>query len=293
MILPPVGDAHYLEALLEFCDSRIDLLVPLRVLELPTLASARNRFAELGTTVVVGTPETVGICTDKWQTYRFLQAQGLPTPKTYLALDDALGALETGELEFPVVLKPRWGVGSALLTFPEDEDELELAYDLLQRRLARTLLAGPFGDSSADDTSLIVQEFVVGDEYSLDIVNDLSGRYVTTFAKQKLALRAGETDSAVTVWDERLERLGRTLGQGLGHIGSIECDVFLGADGAAYVLEINACLGNTYPFAHVAGADLPAALIAWTLGETPDPAWLRAEAGVKAVRSSRLLLARA
>ena len=295
VIMPPVGDHHYLDALLEFCEeARINLLVPLSVLELSLLASATERFAELGTTVVVSSPETVGICSDKWRTYRFLQAQGLPTPKTYLTLTDALGALGTGDLKFPLVLKPRWGVGSALLTFSEDEDELELAYDLLQRRLARTVLTGPLGDPYADpDTNLVIQEFIVGDEYSLDIVNDLSGRYVTTFVKQKLGLRAGETDSAMTISDGRLEHLGRTLGYALGHIGSVECDVFLGSDGVMHVLELNACLGSTYPFAHVAGANLPAALVAWALGETLDPAWLHTEAGVRSVRSSRLLLSRA
>ena len=178
------------------------------------------------------------------------------------------------------------------LRFLKDEDELELAYDLLQRRLARTTLTGPFGDPNAESgINLIVQEFIVGDEYSLDIVNDLSGRYITTLAKQKLGLQAGETDSAVTVSDERLERLGRTLGRALGHVGNAECDIFLGSTGT-HVLELNACLGSTYPFAHVAGANLPAALIAWALGETPDPAWLRAEAGVRSGRSSRLLLSR-
>ena len=296
VIVPPVGDVHYINALLEFVqEAQIGLLVPLSVYELPYLATARDRFAEVGTQVVISSPEVILRCADKWQTYTFLRAQGLRTPKTYLAPSEALKALAAGKLSFPLVLKPRWGAGSVGLEFPENEAELELGFELLTRRLARTTLAGPAvldapvkGSLPAEQTVLI-QEFVVGDEYSLEVVNDLSGRYVTTLAAQKLSLWGGETAGAVTVTDERLAALGQTLAQALGHTGPLACDVFLGADGAS-VVELNACLGSSYPFVHVAGADLPAALLAWVGGETPDPAWLRAEAGVSSVRSSRLLL---
>ena len=297
VIVPPVGDVHYADALLEFVqEAQVGLLVPLSVYELPYLAAARDRFAEVGTQVVISSPEVILRCADKWQTYSFLRAQGLRTPKTYLALSEALKALAAGELNFPLVLKPRWGAGSVGLEFPENETELELGFELLTRRLARTTLAGPaLPDASAQDSlaaeqTVLIQEFVVGDEYSLEIVNDLTGRYVTTLAVQKLALWGGETASAVTVTDERLAALGQTLAQALGHIGPLACDVFLGADGAS-VLEFDACLGSSYPFVHVAGADLPAALLAWAARETPNPVWLRAEAGVSSVRSSRLLLA--
>ena len=296
VIVPPVGDVHYVDALLEFVqEAQIGLLVPLNVYELPYLAAARDRFAEVGVRVVVSSPEVTLRCADKWQTHTFLRAQGLRTPQTYLALEDALRALAADELNFPLVLKPRWGAGSVGLEFPENEAELELGFELLTRRLARTTLAGPApadapaADLPAAEQTVLIQEFVVGDEYSLELVNDLSGRYVTTFAVQKLALWGGETASAVTVADERLAALGQTLAQALGHSGPLACDVFLGVDGAS-VLELNACLGSSYPFVHVAGADLPAALLAWAARETPDPAWLRAEAGVTSARSSRLLL---
>lgn len=294
VIVPPVGDVHYIDALLEFVqEAQIGLLVPLSVSELPYLAAAQDRFAEVGTRVVISSPEIILRCADKWQTYTFLRAQGLRTPQTYLALEGALAALAAGDLNFPLVLKPRWGAGSVGLEFSENEAELKLGYELLTRRLAHTTLAGPapLADAPlpAATQTVLIQEFVVGDEYSLELVNDLSGRYVTTFAVQKLALWGGETASAVTLADERLAALGQTLAQALGHTGPLACDVFLTADGMS-VLELNACLGSSYPFVHVAGADVPAALLAWAGGETPDPVWLRAESGITSARSSRLLL---
>jgi carbamoyl-phosphate synthase large subunit len=289
LIVPPIGHKHYVDALLEFCqDESIDLLVPLNDLELPYLAAARERFAALGTTVVVSAPEVVHRCYDKWEAFEFLHAHGIPTPRTYATLEAAQRALERGEIKFPLVLKPRWGSASIGLEFPQDEDELELSFELSLRRLSRTVLAGMRGE---DAHALLVQEFVVGDEYGLDIVNDLKGQHVTTFAKHKLGMRAGETDSAVTVADETLAALGRKIGQTLGHIGSLDCDVFIAESGPS-VIELNPRFGGGYPFSHVAGANLPAALIAWARGEAPDANWLRLEPGVMSSKFGRLMLIR-
>ena len=291
VVMPPADDPHYVDALLEFCEAqRIGLLVPLSDLELPGLAAARARFAALGTTVLVSSPAVIGRCADKWATYDFLRLHGLRTPATYLNLADAQQALAEGRERFPLVLKPRWGSAALGLEFVYDDDELELGHELLGRRLARTILAyGPGANQDDAERAVLVQAFVAGDEYSLDLVCDLSGRYVTTLAKQKLGLRAGDTDSAVTVADSALSDLGRDLCRALGPVGVIDCDVFVDADGPT-VLELNPRFGNAYPFAHVAGADLPAAVVAWARGDLPEPGWLRAEPGVTAARYSRLML---
>lgn len=296
VVVPPADDPHYLDALLEFCEAqRIGLLVPLSDLELPGLAAAQDRFAALGTTVLVSSPAVVGRCADKWATYEFLRLHGFRTPATYLNLADVQRALAEGRERFPLVLKPRRGSAALGLEFVYDDDELELGFELLGRRLARTILAygqgvGEYGAEPRDpDQNVLVQAFVAGDEYSLDLVCDLSGRYLTTLAKQKLGLRAGDTDSAVTVADPALSDLGRDLCRALGPVGVTDCDVFVSADGPT-VLELNPRFGNAYPFAHVAGADLPAAVVAWARGEAPEPGWLRAEPGVTAARYSRLML---
>jgi carbamoyl-phosphate synthase large subunit len=287
-LVPPIGHKHYLDALLEFCQQeQIRLLVPLNDLELPYLAAAKARFAALGTQVVVSSPEVISRCFDKWETHQFLRSQGILTPKTYLSLEDAQDALGRGELKFPLVIKPRWGSASIGLEFPQDEGELELSYELSQRRLLRTALAGV--SEQDHEHAILIQEFIVGEEYGLDVVNDLSGRYVTTFVKQKLGMRAGETDSAVTLSSEPLRALGEELGRSLGHIGNLDCDVFLGA-GGAWVLELNPRFGGGYPFSHVAGANLPAALVAWAKGEAPELSWLRTEPGVMSSKFSRLML---
>jgi carbamoyl-phosphate synthase large subunit len=228
----------------------------------------------------------IDTCFDKWATGRFLESCGIACPRTYLSLREARTALDRAEIALPLVIKPRWGSASIGIVHVERAEDLAPAYHLIRQQLTGTILAA----ASARDLehAVLIQEHLLGQEYGLDIVNDLDGRYVTTFARCKLAMRAGETDRAVTVESHEFDRVGAALGRRLGHVGNLDCDVFLAED-RLHVLELNPRFGGGYPFSHVAGADLPAALIAWASGEAPDPQWLRVRPGVTAAKCDRLV----
>ena len=287
-VVPPVKDPGYISFLLSLCErERVGMLISLNDLELPVLAANRESFMARGIVPVVSSPEVVDLCFDKWKTVTFLQSIGLSAPVTVLLLEDAREALARGELSFPLVVKPRWGTASIGIEFPEDEAELELAYALLKRRLMRTMLA----DVSATDPDrcILIQERLRGQEYGLDIVNDLRGRPAAVFVKKKLAMRAGETDRAVTEEQPAIAKEGHVIGTRLGHVGNLDCDVFLTPNGPR-VLELNPRFGGGYPFSHVAGANLPAALIAWAQNREPTRAWLSVRAGVCAAKCDRLVV---
>lgn len=287
-VVPRVTEPDYPDRLLEICAKHaVKLVVPLNDLELPVLAAQRERFAALGTRLVVSAPHVIDVCFDKWATYRFLKDRGLPGPRTFVTVAEAAAALERGELDVPLVVKPRWGSASIGILEVEAATELASAHRQIQRQLARTILAGP--SRQEPERAVIVQERLTGTEHGLDVVNDLDGRYVATFARRKLAMRAGETDAAVTVESEELAGLGARIGEGLRHVGNLDGDVFL-TPGGAKILELNPRFGGGYPFSHVAGADLPAALLAWAAGERPDPSWLRVKPDVLAAKCDRLVV---
>jgi carbamoyl-phosphate synthase large subunit len=82
------------------------------------------------------------------------------------------------------------------------------------------------------------------------------------YVKEKLAMRAGETDKSVLRNKPELEELGYRVGRALQHIGNVDCDIFE-KDGKQYLLELNPRFGGGYPFSQMSGANYPAAILAW------------------------------
>lgn len=286
VVTPPIHSPDYIAFLRDYCRrEHIGAILPLFDIDVPVLATARADFAGEGVQVVVATPEVADVCNDKWRTVEFLRAAGVRTPLTFLDLKSALASIARGEVAFPLIVKPRWGMGSIGLMQAEDADELRMMFELVRRRIFASYLQ--FESASAPDACVIIQELASGCEYGLDVLNDLTGRHVVTVAKRKLAMRSGETDIAITKDREDLHALGARLGALLGHPGNLDVDVFVdGAD--LYVLELNCRFGGGYPFTHAAGANFPAAIVAWLIGVEPDPQWLRARAGVTALKSIAL-----
>ena len=286
-VLPPIDNPDYFDRLLDICQKQqVRLLIPLNDLELPLLARQRDRFLKIGTIPVISTPAAIDTCFDKWSTFQFLTRCGILCPQTYLSLADARQAIASGAIAFPVVIKPRWGSASIGVEYAENDEELELFYRFVQKTLRRTILA----NVSALDAEhcIIIQEKVCGQEYGLDIVDDLEGNYRNTLARRKLYMRAGETAGAVTTADKQLQALGEKIADQLGHFGNLDCDV-IANDRGLYVIEMNARFGGGYPFSHLAGANLPATLIAWANGEKPDPDWLSLTANVMMSKCDRLV----
>jgi carbamoyl-phosphate synthase large subunit len=268
-VVPSVDADNYVDVLLKICREQcVRLLIPALEPELPLLAAHRGRLLEIGALPLVSSSEIVAICYDKLETAKFLERCGLTVPRTYVELGAARQALSRGEITFPLVVKPRWGVGSIGLAMAEDDQELDLAFKTTEKQIARSFSAQV--SAAAPGECVLIQERLSGEEYGLDIVNDLNGRHVCTFAKRKLKMRAGQTDRAVTVNDEKLEKLGQLIGEQLGHVGILDCDLFASDEGCR-VIDLNPRIGGGYPFSHLAGANVPAALISWIKGEQADP----------------------
>jgi carbamoyl-phosphate synthase large subunit len=286
--VPAMNAPDYFDSLLAICRERqIRLLISANDLELAGLARRAEDFLEAGTIPVISDPDVIATCQDKWCTFQFLRSLEIPTPATYLGLESVREALASGAAKFPIILKPRWGSSSIGLERIENDRELTLAYEWGNIQLRRSIFwALSEGDH---ENCLVFQEQLEGDEYGMDVVNDLDGNYFGTLARRKLVMRCGNTDRAVTVDDQQLDRLGQNLGRRLAHVGPLDCDVMM-TDSGPQVLDLNPRIGGGYPFSHTAGANLPAALIAWANGEPAYPAWLSSQPGVIASRCDGILI---
>lgn len=277
VMVPAVYDERYVEALHQICEiHHVDVLISLNDLELSILAENKSSFENIGVKVIVSSPEVIDICFDKLRTAHFVESIGLRSPKTYPNLESAMEAISAGELKFPVVIKPRWGSASIGIEFVDNIADLKNIYELIRRKTLRGILGEV---SQHDENFILVQEKITGKEYGLDVINDLEGNHVAVAVKQKLAMRAGETDKATTVDNPELHHIGQVLGTQLGHIGNLDCDI-LEQGGKYYVLELNPRFGGGFPFSYEAGVNLPKAIINWAQGKDFDVEELQATCGL-------------
>ena len=284
-LVPCVDADNYLTSLLQICqDNEVSIVISLNDHELPILAAAKNQFSAIGTTVVVSDSSVIELCFDKSLTESFAEKIDLKTPLTFTSLESATQALENNILSFPLFVKPRWGSGSAGIERVESLQELNLAWELNNIKLDRWGLR----IGTEKESGLLIQQALPGCEYGVDIINDLNGNYQATFVKQKLGMRAGETDKAKIVNLPVFEDIGKKISAALGHIGNLDCDFFVDGD-EIYLLEMNPRFGGGYPFSAEAGVDVPAALIAWVAGKEPSPSWKDVKFNITTAKCDRLV----
>lgn len=266
--VPAVYDSVYIDRLLAICkEQSVDALISLNDLELPILAEQKGCFENIGVKVIVSDPKVIDIAFDKYKTALWVESIGLNSPKTYVSLYEVKAALESADISFPLFLKPRWGSGSIGLETVEDMDELETVYRLLSKKIKKTILS----KASIGDEYILIQEKLPGNEYGLDVMNDLDGNHVAVSVKQKLSMRAGETDKAVTVDLPEVREIGAKIGRELRHVGDLDVDIMQRSNGDYCVLELNPRFGGGFPFSYEAGVNLPLAIMKWIKGEEVDP----------------------
>ena len=265
--VPAVYDPNYIDITLDICKKHtVNALISLNDLELPILANNKHLFEELGVKVIVSSSEVIDICFDKYKTAQWIESIGLKSPKTYIRLEDAKKALETGEISFPLFMKPRWGSGSIGLESISDMEDLEIYYNILMKKIKKTILA----TASVGNEYILIQEKLTGNEYGLDVMNDLDGNNVGVSVKQKLAMRSGETDKAITLDLPDVKQMGERIGKELRHIGNLDVDIMQRANGDYCILELNPRFGGGFPFSYEAGVNLPKVIIEWIKGNDTD-----------------------
>ncbi len=280
VVTPLIYDENYIPFLLDYCkENCIDAVISLFDVDLMMLAKHKALFAQAGVCVIVASEAAIDICNDKWHTYKFCLENNISAPRTYLHLEAALDEIEKGSLSFPLFVKPRFGMGSLSVFCAENKEELKVFYEKSKREIQRSYLK--YESQANIDEAVLIQESLKGQEYGIDVINDLEGNYQNTIIRQKYAMRSGETDAAVITENEKIKAVGEIISKKLRHPGNLDADIFL-VDGVPYLLELNARFGGGYPFSHVAGVNMPLAIVKWLKGENVPSALITAKIGVMA-----------
>lgn len=247
-LVPKVTEISYISRLKDICIKyQIQLLIPLIDTELNILSLHKQDFAALGVTVLVSSIETNEICFDKRNTYNFFKSVGVPTPEILNPEE----ILADAKAKYPFLLKPTDGSCSIGVTKIKNAKELEFFKNYIP--------------------NAIVQEFVVGEEYTLDILVDFQGQVRCVVPRLRMETRAGEISKGVTVKNFALIAAGKKVVELLpGAIGCLTVQCFLTPSNEIKFIEINPRFAGGYPLSFQAGADFPRWIIEMILGKEPD-----------------------
>lgn len=276
-LVPTIASGQYIDALAEIIRRRkVALLVPLIDTELPHIAEAAPRFAELGCRALISSPRVVQICGDKLETFRVLQAAGIDTPQTW-RWEELLA--HGAEAAYPLFMKPRAGSAAKGNHVVRNVEEL---------RTFGRLVDEP-----------IVQEFVEGVEHTLDVYTGLDGVPRCVVPRRRLEVRNGEVSKSLIVKDAAIMEAGRRVADVLGECrGVVTVQCMRTPQGRIRVIEINPRFGGGVPLAIHAGADFARWILQELTGRKPsispaafrdDIAMLRHDESVFVPRASRFL----
>jgi carbamoyl-phosphate synthase large subunit len=278
VVVPASHEPTYVDVILDVCRTHnIGMLCSFHDLDVFILGQHRDRIAKAGVIPVLPDPDWARICLDKYECGLRLQKCGWGIPWTSPTLKETKAALADGRIGFPLMVKARLGFGSLGLHRCHSLDELEAMHRKVRAELEDSVLQRfcPL----PPDQMVITQEVIDGPECCVDIVNDLQGGYVTHFACRVHAMRAGESDSVTTIDPSFVGDLPQKLSRVTKHPGIWGIDLMV-HHGMPKIIDVNPRFTGDYPFQHISGANIPAALLAWARGEEPSPGWFEPKIGV-------------
>lgn len=244
-IVPRVTDSNYISELLRICQrEEIDIIIPLIDTELVVFSENRHIFEELGVKLLVSSKELNEISSDKTKSYKFFQDRNISTPKVFS--DDEI---YNKQYQFPLLIKPLDGSSSVGVTKINNEKELFFFKDYIPNAM--------------------VQEFITGTEYTIDVMVDFNGNIRTVVPRLRLETRAGEVSKGVTKKDSDIIAAVQQVVKSLpGPVGCITLQCFKKENGEITFIEINPRFGGGVPLSIEAGANFPLWVLQICSGET-------------------------
>lgn len=229
-LIPLIKGGNYIPVLLEICkEEKVDCLIPTIDTDLMILAENKKLFEQIGTKVLISSPEKVAICRNKNLTSDYFQSLGLnaPTP---------VNSVDKYSSKFPAFIKPMDGSSSINAYKVDSREDLQLYASKIK--------------------DYIIQPYISGKEYTVDIFCDYDGNPVFITPRERLSVRAGEVLKTRIDQDETIIAEMMKLVADFKPSGAITVQLIKDAEtNENYYIEINPRFGGGAPLSMKAGAD--------------------------------------
>lgn len=235
-LVPGIDDSSYIDTILDICKKeKINAVTTFIDPEIEILAKNRKKFEALGVVVLAPYEETAQLCFDKYQMFKHLKANNMPTVMTWGTIEEFEKAYKSGEIDFPVFVKPRTGSGSVGARKVYNYESLT--------------------EYMKEDPSLIIQEFMDCLDLDADVyIDTITHEAVSAFSKKKVETRIGGASKTVSFKDEKLFDFISQIVKTLKFNGPVDMDFFY-RDDQYYLSEVNPRFGGAYLHAYGAGVD--------------------------------------
>lgn len=241
-IVPLANELSFVPALLEIVQSHgIQLLIPIVDYEFLKFAENRPGFERLGCHVAISSPQTVALCNEKEKTSQFFIENAIPTPKTWVPSE----LPHPGALPYPIFVKPRTGRSSIDVHKICDIEEFY------------------FWQGRVDDP--LYQEFVEGEECTIDVLSDFQGRVIGAVPRIRIETKGGVSYKGLTIRDPEMVSAGKLIAEKAGIIGPANIQCFKTSAGLVFI-EINPRFSGSLPLTIAAGFNSPLLLAKCALG---------------------------
>lgn len=241
----------YIENILTICkEKNITAVLTLIDPELVLLSDYKDKFESQGITLILSDIKFIKETFDKlgfFNIYRNI----IKLVDTVGSYSEAVSKLELGEWKYPLFAKLR--DGSASIGIKKIESVVDF-------------------DSTKVNDKYIYQPYIKGSEYGVDAYFDMiTGELVSLFMKKKIAMRAGETDKAISIKNAEVLKEVQKIANIKGLKGPIDIDVFVAEDGEVFINEINPRFGGGHPHAYGCGVNFMKLILNNLKGEINKP----------------------
>lgn len=238
-----INEANYIPQLLSICkETKVDCLIPTIDTDLLLLAENKARFEAIGTKVLISAVDKVKLCRDKNYTADYFISLGLKCPLPVNSAEKYEEALRMGTVSFPAFIKPKDGSSSINAYKAENLEDLKLYTKKIP--------------------DYIIQPFISGKEYTIDIFCDFEGNPVYITPKERMAVRSGEVLKTKITQDETMIAEMLKLITDYKPCGQITVQLIQDErTGDNYYIEINPRFGGGAPLSIKAGADSAKAVL--------------------------------
>lgn len=224
-LTPPFSSEQFPHRLVKIIkQEKIDLVIPASHHSLPALDRSRLLVKQAGAFPLISNSRAIEISLDKQKTFNFFQENNIPGPKRF----------GPQHPRFPLFIKPRKGAGTKLSFKVANRKELAFFQSYVPQ---------PF-----------IQEYCEGQEYTIDVFSDLSGKAISIVPRKRIEARNGEIVKGVTEKNKTLIKYAKKIAETLQTIGPICIQCFKVKD-SYFFTEINCRFGGGVTLSMKAGAN--------------------------------------